>query len=376
MIKKILVAVIGLLVLGGITFAFYKLVFLKSPRFNKAGLKVETYESGAKVYVDNTLAGETPFSTQNLKSGEITLSVDGKYGRFEDKITLGKNTFSLVNLKIAPVTDFTSSQVLWMEKQSGGQSLSVLSNVLGVRVNVDGEDKGLSPLTVDGITSGDHKVELIKDGYETVVATVNVLKDHKVNFKVALSPAILPPTTESIEYSTSDLVSIQNYAFDKLPRFLFSNPQSWARGLAFIKETQSDLKIKFDYLLDYNGNIYDTQGFQLDPTKEAERKEGFKVAYLGDSEESKLTTAAQKALDSFVALVLGEGVKQIQIIETGTGFLRVRSTPSLNGEEIGKVDVGDKFRIIEEQGGWYKIEYATGKEGWVLGDYTKEVENE
>jgi hypothetical protein len=62
--------------------------------------------------------------------------------------------------------------------------------------------------------------------------------------------------------------------------------------------------------------------------------------------------------------------KQLTIKETGTGWLRVRSTPG-SGAEVAKVDVGETFTYTEVQEGWYLIEYETGKEGWVTGQYVE-----
>ncbi|MBI4058259.1 PEGA domain-containing protein [Candidatus Gottesmanbacteria bacterium] len=62
----------------------------------------------------------------------------------------------------------------------------------------------------------------------------------------------------------------------------------------------------------------------------------------------------------------------IEILDTPTGFLRVRNTPS--GEEVGRVNPGEFYALLDEDNGWYKIEYETDKEGWVSGEYAKKVE--
>jgi len=62
----------------------------------------------------------------------------------------------------------------------------------------------------------------------------------------------------------------------------------------------------------------------------------------------------------------------ISINETGTGWLRVRSTPGTTGVEIGKATPGDEYEVIEEKNGWYKIEFEA-KEGWVSSTYVTKV---
>ncbi|OGV91444.1 hypothetical protein A2783_01415 [Microgenomates group bacterium RIFCSPHIGHO2_01_FULL_45_11] len=64
----------------------------------------------------------------------------------------------------------------------------------------------------------------------------------------------------------------------------------------------------------------------------------------------------------------------VEILETGTGWLRVRSEPdAYNADnELTKVDVGKTFPYVEaNDDGWYKIEYDKGKTGWIVARYAK-----
>lgn len=68
--------------------------------------------------------------------------------------------------------------------------------------------------------------------------------------------------------------------------------------------------------------------------------------------------------------------KKISIVvkDTPTGFLRVREEPSVTASEEARVKPGDTFSLIEEQSGWYKVEYEKGKEGWVYSQYADKKE--
>ena len=68
----------------------------------------------------------------------------------------------------------------------------------------------------------------------------------------------------------------------------------------------------------------------------------------------------------------------VEIITTPVGYLRVRKEPSTLGEEIGRVNPGERYEVLEidQQTGWYKIEYEEGKEGWVSNQYAKRVGEE
>jgi len=69
-------------------------------------------------------------------------------------------------------------------------------------------------------------------------------------------------------------------------------------------------------------------------------------------------------------------IVNIEILETPNNFLRVRSKPSTDSEEVARVVSGNSYSLIEEDSetGWYKIEYEKGKQGWVSNEYSKKIE--
>ncbi|MBU2592432.1 MAG: PEGA domain-containing protein [Patescibacteria group bacterium] len=64
----------------------------------------------------------------------------------------------------------------------------------------------------------------------------------------------------------------------------------------------------------------------------------------------------------------------VLIKETPTGWLRVRMEPSINATEAAKIDPGEKFPLLDEESGWYKILYQEKKEGWISGLYAEKFE--
>lgn len=90
----------------------------------------------------------------------------------------------------------------------------------------------------------------------------------------------------------------------------------------------------------------------------------FKLAYDQSQKLPELKDTKKTASESSV-------LKKTQILikETPTGWLRVREEPNIEATEAGKVNPGEKFDLIEEEEGWYKIEYATGKTGWIYSEY-------
>jgi len=72
----------------------------------------------------------------------------------------------------------------------------------------------------------------------------------------------------------------------------------------------------------------------------------------------------------------GSNIVKIEILETPNNFLRVRSKPSTDSQEVARVVSGNLYSLIEEDSetGWYKIEYEKGKQGWVSNEYSKKIE--
>lgn len=107
----------------------------------------------------------------------------------------------------------------------------------------------------------------------------------------------------------------------------------------------------------------------------------------------KVTTTKGYKLDAQIQLALVPGQEEatesaemtedgrkdkkveVRILDTPTGWLRVREGPSLSATEAAKVDPGKEFFLLGEEEGWFKIEYEEGKEGWVSSRYAEKVED-
>lgn len=80
------------------------------------------------------------------------------------------------------------------------------------------------------------------------------------------------------------------------------------------------------------------------------------------------------ASPSAVLVPEGPTGARVKILETPTGWLRVRLEPSLAATEAAKVKPQEIYPLLEEKSGWFKIRYSEGKEGWVSGQYSQKVE--
>jgi uncharacterized protein YgiM (DUF1202 family) len=59
---------------------------------------------------------------------------------------------------------------------------------------------------------------------------------------------------------------------------------------------------------------------------------------------------------------------EVVILETGTGWLRVRTAPG--GAELTKVEVDEEFTLVGVKDGWYEIDLGD-ETGWVSKEYVE-----
>lgn len=62
---------------------------------------------------------------------------------------------------------------------------------------------------------------------------------------------------------------------------------------------------------------------------------------------------------------------KVTILQTPTGFLRVRAYASLTASEIARVSPGEVLELVEESNGWFKIKLADGTLGWISASYAQ-----
>ena len=71
------------------------------------------------------------------------------------------------------------------------------------------------------------------------------------------------------------------------------------------------------------------------------------------------------------AASIKEPANTVRILDTPTGWLRVRDEPTLAGSESARINPGQRFELLEEQIGWYKIKLDVEKEGWISSQYAQ-----
>ncbi len=121
-------------------------------------ISVTTGPSGAKIYLDGVYKGTTPTTLTDVPIGTYSIKVS-KSG-YDD---LAKT----VSVSAGATREVSGTLI-------GYGSLSISSTPSGVRVYLDGNYKGETPLSISKVVEGIHTVKLTKSWYDDVAKTVTI----------------------------------------------------------------------------------------------------------------------------------------------------------------------------------------------------------
>lgn len=370
---KPLLLFVGILALSAAGFFVFKNFKTVTP---SVSLSIETPKTTAQVFLDDLALDQSPLQKDDLSAGEHDLKLISGEQIYQIKVELLGGTQTVVRREFGPAETFSSGEVLWFEKSQGPAAISITSDPDGVSVKIDGKDFGKTPVLVEDIEAGTHDLHLSKDFFETRKISVKTADGYqlRVSTKLALNPL---PTGEVKEI---DFGGEKATVYNLSPTgTLFVDAESLKKGIIYWTRTRGlgTAQIKLDYFIDAQGIIYDPQGRVFDPqTFNGEETETVAIGFLGNVGDEDLSDQAKTSLTLLTKKVLKTPplVDKAQILPTGLGWLRVRSEPSLSGSEVTKVNVGEKFEILQEKEGWVKIKLSDTEAGWVSADFVEKIQ--
>ena len=165
-------------------------------------LLVRSTPSGASVTVDDVARGVTPLTLRDLALGSRTIAVELRGYLAEERrvvLTRARPSRSLeVRLSAAataPARSGTASATgsstpapaRPRPASAASGSLTVDSRPAGATVVIDGQPRGVTPLTIDALAPGDHRVSLSLAGYQPFATTVRVVAGERTRAAASLS---------------------------------------------------------------------------------------------------------------------------------------------------------------------------------------------
>ncbi len=163
--------------------AILLIVFFAKPTSTLTGLlKIDSDPQGAEVLINNEKKGITPISI-SLKEGsyEVIVKKDS-YEDFEKKdIHIEKNkTLDLGVIKLTPLPSYAT--------------LEVETTPTNAKLYINGEEKGLTPYTVDKLKPGEYEIKITKSGYEDYKEKIALKDNENKTMKIQLKPITPTPT--------------------------------------------------------------------------------------------------------------------------------------------------------------------------------------
>jgi hypothetical protein len=320
MLKKILFILGLLLLLIGVGW-IVKNKLIKGSSQNQAILRIDSAPIAAVVLDDQDI-GKTPYEGQ-LTPGEYSIKlVPETSGEelipWEGSVKILPNLLTYVNRDFGPSEITSGGEILTLEKISSKKSeLAVTSIPDKITVSLDKAEKGVTPLLLKDFDPGNYELSVASSNYKDRTVKIKLTSGYKLNASFQLA------TLEEASPSGKPQSSVSPSATPKNQPSPKSSPTSKASPSPVSASPKSSPKTS--------------------PTT------------------NKSTPPP---------------TPYIEVLDTPTNYLNVRQDSSSSSEILTRINPGEMYPLLEENssGTWYKIEYETGKEGWVSAQYAKKFE--
>ena len=350
-------------------FAFNK--FILKGGAGSAALAINSPSGSLTVTVDGEVSGKTPFYSDTMNEGESSIVLGNDTSTYRGKVSLTNGTLTVVNYSLGPSEDFSEGETIWLEKSKDAASLVVISDPDEAEVRLDDTLLGNTPISSKKVSAGDHTLKISKSGYRPRLIKIQNQPGYSLNIKARLFLVPISAGSGKLEFADDPRFKITN--FSTVNAALYADTSSWAKGISFyLLNPDSDsvtAAASYDLFLDYRGQLFDKDGIKT-TTAGALDKEGIKVGYLGKTADGGITDDAKLALTNLVGKALPK-VDKVQVV--GNAWANVRSGPSTGAAVVTKVNEGDKFTLVAEEGSFYKITLSDGKTGYISKTYARKL---
>jgi len=236
-------------------------------------------------------------------------------------------------------------------------------------VFVNGEELGRTPVDNKKLDPGEAIIKLIPESFETPLTPYET----KIDLVAGIQTAIKWDFGETLEKSGGEVISYEKVDKGETSLAIISVPDT--AQVAVDGQVKGFTPFKTSSISPGEHTIVISFDGYIERIFDAQLRDGYKLTAVVD------LAKAQEVIEEEEPVIEEEEEEQVETIEilsTSVGFLRVRNEPSTLGEEVGRVEPGDTFEVIEtdETTGWYKIEFEEGEEGWVSNQYAKLVTDE
>ncbi len=156
-----------------------------------ATLNVVSIPTGARIYVNDEFRGEAPLTLAKLEPGLYRLRAEKKgYDILSRSASLARAQSRTEELRLV----------------SNAGAIEVITHPAGVRVLVDGKDRGVTlamqdasslisaPLRIELVDAGEHRIQLVREGYFEKTVSVTVNRQETTPIQESLKRRFIPDT--------------------------------------------------------------------------------------------------------------------------------------------------------------------------------------
>jgi PKD repeat protein len=150
------------------------------PTSSYGSIAVTSYPPGAAVFLDGRQRGTAPTIVPDVLTGnhEITLSLKG-YDDWYQTVSAGSGQMAAINAILIATKEITGS-------------LAVITDPPGAEIYIDGNFKGVSPVTLPGLSAGTHTVLLTLQEYADSTTSISVTAGQTQKYTTELEKVYRP----------------------------------------------------------------------------------------------------------------------------------------------------------------------------------------
>jgi hypothetical protein len=143
-------------------------------------IAITSMPSGAEVFIDGQLIGIAPAVFPEILPGnhQVTLSSKG-YDDWSHIVSVGSGRMSAINAELVAAKEITGS-------------LAVITDPPGAEIFVDGDFKGVSPVTIPGLSAGTHTILLTLKEYANTTTNISITAGKTQKYTTGLQKVYKP----------------------------------------------------------------------------------------------------------------------------------------------------------------------------------------
>jgi PKD repeat protein len=154
------------------------------PTSSFGSIAVTSYPPGAAVFLDGRLTGTAPTMVSDVATGihEISLSLRG-YDNRSHIVSVGSGQIAAINDELVAIQEITGA-------------LAVISDPPGAEIYIDGAFRGVSPVTLSGISAGTHTILLTLPEYADNTTSITITAGKTEKHTAGLQKVYRPSATD------------------------------------------------------------------------------------------------------------------------------------------------------------------------------------